>query len=82
MVGKSGAGHLHHGGKVGDALLSMAQQPEKPQSRAVPQLPEQLCQQRKMLRRGHMVQQLVGIFVMVVGQSGHVESLLFSIIAY
>ena len=74
VVGHGGAGHIHHGGDVHHALLTVAQQPEDADAAGIAQLPENIGKLLKgVLFFQHLADDLrVGRFFAVVMRQGRV----------
>ena len=67
MMGDGGAGHIHHGGEVGHALLAVAEKPENPNAAAVAHLFENIGNHLKVLHAGHVVKLVLEGLIVVVG---------------
>ena len=82
MVGHRRGAHVHHGGQIDDALLTVAQQPEDTRPAPVPHLLEDVGHRLKILHAGHVLQlPLQGLSVVVGrGQLGHRAHLSFDVL--
>jgi hypothetical protein len=70
VMGEGGAGHIHHDGEIQDALLTVAQEPEKPETGLIAQQFKQVGSRCEGFRIGHMVKGLFHGAVVVMGQYG------------
>ena len=68
MVGDGGAAHIHHGGEVNDALLTVAEDPEQLDPAAVTQLTQQLGDLLKIITGRAFFHHLIGGLTVVMGQ--------------
>ena len=68
VVGYGGTAHLHHGRDIDYTFLTVAQQPENPETARVPQLFENLGGSLKLAGTGHMVQLMLHGLAVIVGQ--------------
>jgi hypothetical protein len=67
MMGYSGAGHFHHGRKIDNTFLAMAQDPENPHPCGVGKLFKQVGHYTEIPVIGHLLQNSMCAVAVIVG---------------
>ena len=81
-MGKGRAGHIHHGGQILQAFLTVAQQPEQLQPVRVGEAAEKIGNSGKIALSGHILQDCIQFFSVLMRQLFHLTIHLCAIITY
>lgn len=68
MMGDGRTAHVHHGGNIDDAFLTVAEKPEDLDAASISELLEYFSGSLKIFRCGHLLQPMFYLLSMIVGQ--------------